>query len=178
MEFIGIKKDWCKKKTRKRKKAKTGNEEYNERKKEKLKEEDRKKKQKQQKNWQENGQCEICGEKLGMIDKMFGHVRCKKHRWYFTKLSINPFKNLNNSYLIFRNVNFVDDGISFIYKVSYFFVLMMDGLSIFVWEIYEIFYLGVKLFFEGKSSTCTVLWDKRENVSQFIEILSFSNDSH
>ncbi len=35
---------------------------------------------KQQKNWRQNHQCEICGKKLGMIDKMFGNVRCKEHR--------------------------------------------------------------------------------------------------
>ena len=28
----------------------------------------------------ENGQCEICGKKLGMMDKMFGNIRCKEHR--------------------------------------------------------------------------------------------------
>ena len=33
-----------------------------------------------QKNWRDNGQCEICGTKLGFFDKLSGQLRCKEHR--------------------------------------------------------------------------------------------------
>ncbi len=34
----------------------------------------------QEQRWRQNGQCEICGKKFGVIDKMFGKIRCKEHR--------------------------------------------------------------------------------------------------
>jgi len=34
----------------------------------------------QQDKWRAEGRCEICGEKLGILDKLINSIRCKRHR--------------------------------------------------------------------------------------------------
>ena len=36
--------------------------------------------ERQRKTWLREGRCEVCGKKLGLVDRIARHTRCKEHR--------------------------------------------------------------------------------------------------